>query len=88
MDAALNNSVRARIAQGFSNLPVEQRAVLHRCFYRGWTTHRTAAHLGMSDQAVKATLHDALRKLLIHSITGTDPQRLPRGGAWHGSHGL
>jgi RNA polymerase sigma-70 factor (ECF subfamily) len=51
---------------GLGALSVEQRAVLDRCFYRGWTTYRTAVDLGITDCAVKSTLHDALRVLLAY----------------------
>jgi RNA polymerase sigma-70 factor (ECF subfamily) len=58
-------SDRARIARAVSQLAAEQRAVLSRCFYRGWTTGRTAADLGIPDGVVKSRLHDALWSLYV-----------------------
>jgi DNA-directed RNA polymerase specialized sigma24 family protein len=62
-------SERTRIAEAVKQLPAEQRVVLRRCFYWGWTTGQAAANLGITDSAVKARLHDALRTLLAHTAT-------------------
>jgi DNA-directed RNA polymerase specialized sigma24 family protein len=53
-------SDRARIAYFVAQLSAEQRAVLSRCFFRGWTTNQAATDLGLADYAVKSALHDAL----------------------------
>ncbi len=54
----------AALAQAITQLSAEQRAVLQRCYRRGWTTHHTAADLGMTDNAVKSSLHDTLISLV------------------------
>jgi RNA polymerase sigma-70 factor (ECF subfamily) len=64
---------RARIAHFVAQLSVEQRAVLSRCFFRGWTTSQTATDLGLTDYTVKSTLHDALWTLLARSTTAGTP---------------
>jgi RNA polymerase sigma-70 factor (ECF subfamily) len=53
-----------------SQLSPDERAVVLRCFYWGWTTGQAAADLEISDSAVKSTLHDALQMLLTHGATG------------------
>ena len=52
------------LAQALTQLSAEQRAVLQRCYSRGWTTHHTAVDLGMTDSAVKSSLHDTLTYLV------------------------
>jgi RNA polymerase sigma-70 factor, ECF subfamily len=55
---------RTRTARSVSLLPDDQRAVVLRCFYWGWTTGCAARDLGITDATVKSRLHDALRLLL------------------------
>jgi RNA polymerase sigma-70 factor (ECF subfamily) len=45
-------------------LSAEQRAVLSRSYYLGWTVARIAEDLHIAEGTVKARLHDALRALL------------------------
>jgi RNA polymerase sigma-70 factor (ECF subfamily) len=53
-----------------SQLSPDERAVVLRCFYWGWTTGQAAADLEITDCAVKSRLHDALRMLLMYGATG------------------
>jgi DNA-directed RNA polymerase specialized sigma24 family protein len=62
-------SDRARITAAMKQLSVEQRIVLHRCFYWGRTTGQAAADLGITDSTVKSRLHDALHTLVAYSAT-------------------
>ncbi|MET0702742.1 MAG: sigma factor-like helix-turn-helix DNA-binding protein [Mycobacterium sp.] len=66
-------SDRARIAHFVAQLSAEQRAVLTRCFFRGWTTNQTATDLGMADYAVKSSLHDALWIMLARNANTGRP---------------
>jgi DNA-directed RNA polymerase specialized sigma24 family protein len=67
---------RAWIARAVSGLSAEHEAALHRCFYRGWTVDRTAAEFGITSDAVKSRLHDALW-LLRTEFTAVHPQFAP-----------
>jgi RNA polymerase sigma-70 factor, ECF subfamily len=54
---------RTVVAEAFARLPAEDRAVIRRAFYLGWTTAQISADLGIAEGAVKSRLHRALRAL-------------------------
>ena len=51
-------------AEAVAQLSAEQRAVLSRSYYLGWTVARIAEDLQIAEGTVKSRLHDALRALL------------------------
>ena len=51
------------VADAFAQLSAEERAVVRRAFYFGWTTAQISADLGIAEGAVKLQLHHALRAL-------------------------
>jgi RNA polymerase sigma-70 factor (ECF subfamily) len=53
------------IADAMRQLPSEQRAVIYRAHYQGWTTARIADDLKITEAAVKSRLHDGLRALRL-----------------------
>jgi RNA polymerase sigma-70 factor (ECF subfamily) len=57
---ALNRSL---VADAFARLSAEDRAVVRRAHYYGWTTAQIGADLGIAEGAVKSRLHHALRTL-------------------------
>ncbi|CAN5574426.1 hypothetical protein BH09ACT7_BH09ACT7_15690 [soil metagenome] len=67
---------RARIAHALSELSAAQRAVLDRSFCGHLTTSQSAADLGITDGAVKSTLHDALW-ILKAEFMGTRTRFVP-----------
>lgn len=60
LKAALDKTL---IADAFARLPAEQRAVLRRAHYHGWTTAQISADLGIAESTVRSRLHSALRNL-------------------------
>lgn len=54
---------RAAVAAALTQLPVEQRDLLRRAYYDGWSTQQIAADLEMAEVSVKTQLHYALRAL-------------------------
>jgi RNA polymerase sigma-70 factor, ECF subfamily len=53
------------IGDALAQLTPEQRAVVQRACFRGWTTAQIAADLGIADGTVKSRLHDAVRGLRL-----------------------
>ncbi|MBS4728828.1 sigma-70 family RNA polymerase sigma factor [Mycobacterium sp. SM1] len=62
VDAALD---RLLIADAMAQLSAEHRAVIDRCYYRGWTTAQVAADLQIPEGTVKSRLHYGLRALRL-----------------------
>lgn len=60
-----SRTARDRIVGALRTLSDEQRAVIHRAYFLHWTVERTAKDLQVTDAAVKSTLHQALRRLVI-----------------------
>ncbi|MBS4728826.1 sigma-70 family RNA polymerase sigma factor [Mycobacterium sp. SM1] len=54
---------RALVADAIAQLPAEDRAIVSRAYYHGWTTGQIGADLGIADDTVKSRLHYALRTL-------------------------
>src|ERR1700742_3451263 len=54
---------RTLIADAFARLSVEDRAIVRRAYYYGWTTAQIGADLGIAEGTVKSRLHHALRAL-------------------------
>jgi RNA polymerase sigma-70 factor, ECF subfamily len=54
---------RTLVADAFARLSAEDRAVVRRAFYYGWSTAQIAADLGIAEGTVKSRLHYALRTL-------------------------
>lgn len=54
---------RADVAAALTQLSVEQRALLRRAYYDGWSTQQIAADREMAEVSVKTQLHYALRAL-------------------------
>jgi RNA polymerase sigma-70 factor (ECF subfamily) len=54
---------RRLVIDALRRLSPEEREVIHRSHYSGWTTTQIAADLQVADSQVKGTLHDALRAL-------------------------
>jgi RNA polymerase sigma factor (sigma-70 family) len=52
-----------QLRYALAQLPAEDRAVLRHAFYEHRTTAQIAADLGISEEAVKSSLHGALRTL-------------------------
>jgi RNA polymerase sigma-70 factor (ECF subfamily) len=59
------NAARAQllIAVALGQLSAEQRALIGRSYYLGWTTAQIADDLHIGEWFVKSRLHDALREL-------------------------
>ena len=51
---------RLLIADAMAELSAEHRAVIELSYYRGWTTARIAADLGIAEGTMKSRLHDAV----------------------------
>lgn len=62
VDSALD---RMLIADAMAQLSNEHRAVIHRSYYRGWTTAQIADDLGIAEGTVKSRLHYAVRALRL-----------------------
>ncbi len=60
---------RLLLRDALAQLGSETRAAIRSAYYRGWTTGQVAARQHLSDGAVKSTLHDGLRSLLVHLRT-------------------
>ncbi|MGH3556753.1 MAG: sigma factor-like helix-turn-helix DNA-binding protein [Mycobacterium sp.] len=60
LNGALN---RALVGDALAQLSTEDRAVVGRSYYRGWSTAQIAADLGIAEETVKSRLHYALRDL-------------------------
>jgi RNA polymerase sigma-70 factor (ECF subfamily) len=54
---------RALVGEAMGQLSAEDRAVIARSYYRGWTTAQIAADIGVAEGTVKSRLHYALRSL-------------------------
>jgi RNA polymerase sigma-70 factor (ECF subfamily) len=54
---------RTLVAAAFARLSAEDRAMVRRAYYYGWTTAQIGADLGIAESAVKSRLHHALRGL-------------------------
>jgi RNA polymerase sigma-70 factor, ECF subfamily len=54
---------RTMVAGAFARLSAEDRALVRRAYYHGWTTAQIGADLGIAEGAVKSRLHYALRAL-------------------------
>jgi DNA-directed RNA polymerase specialized sigma24 family protein len=54
---------RTLVAAAFARLSAEDRAMVRRAYYHGWTTAQIGADLGIAEGAVKLRLHHALRAL-------------------------
>jgi RNA polymerase sigma-70 factor (ECF subfamily) len=57
---------RRLIIEALRRLSAEERAVIRRSHYSGWTTTQIADDLQVADSLVKETLHNALRALEFH----------------------
>jgi len=62
VDAALD---RMLIGDALAQLSADHRAVIRRCYYRGWTTAQIADDLQIPEGTVKSRLHYALRALRL-----------------------
>jgi RNA polymerase sigma-70 factor (ECF subfamily) len=51
------------VADALARLSVQERALVRRAFYYGWSTAQISADLGMAEGTVKEGLHHALRAL-------------------------
>jgi AcrR family transcriptional regulator len=60
-----SSPMTSRIAEALARLTPEQRAVVQRACFQGWTTAQIAADLGIADGTVKSRLHHALRVLRL-----------------------
>ncbi|MDT5246143.1 MAG: polymerase sigma-70 factor, subfamily [Mycobacterium sp.] len=56
---------RLLLGDALAQLPADDRAVVHRAYYRGCTTAQIAADLHIAEGTVKSRLHDALRELRL-----------------------
>jgi RNA polymerase sigma-70 factor, ECF subfamily len=56
---------RLRIADALAQLSAEQRAVMRRSYYLGWTTAQIADDLQIAESTVKSRLHFAMRALRL-----------------------
>lgn len=56
---------RMLIADAMVQLSTEHRAVIHRAYYRGWSTAQIAADLDIAEGTVKSRLHYAIRALRL-----------------------
>jgi RNA polymerase sigma-70 factor (ECF subfamily) len=54
---------RTLVAAAFARLSAEDRAMVRRAYYNGWTTAQIGADLGIAEGAVKSRLHHGLRAL-------------------------
>lgn len=54
---------RTRVTDAVSQLPPDNRELLRRAYYDGWTTGQIAAERGIAEASVKAELHYTLRTL-------------------------
>jgi RNA polymerase sigma-70 factor, ECF subfamily len=54
---------RTMVAGAFARLSAEDRALVRRAYYHGWTTAQIGADFGIAEGAVKSRLHYALRVL-------------------------
>jgi RNA polymerase sigma-70 factor, ECF subfamily len=60
---AIPETNRTLVAQAFGRLTAEDRALVRRAYYHGWTTEQIGADLGVAEGTVKSRLHHALRAL-------------------------
>lgn len=56
---------RMLIADAMAQLSPEHREVIHRSYYKGWTTAQIAADLGIAEGTVKSRLHYAVRAMRL-----------------------
>ena len=56
---------RLLIADAITQLSPERRAVIDRCYYRGWTIAQMAADLQIAEGTVKSRQHYAVRALRL-----------------------
>jgi RNA polymerase sigma-70 factor (ECF subfamily) len=56
---------RLLIADAMAQLSAEHRAVIHRSYYKGWTTAQIAADLEIAEGTVKSRLHYAIRAMRL-----------------------
>lgn len=54
---------RTMVTDALARLSSENRTLLHRAYYYGWSTGQIAANLGIAEGSVKTQLHYALRTL-------------------------
>jgi RNA polymerase sigma-70 factor, ECF subfamily len=54
---------RTLVADAFAGLSAEDRAIVRRAFYYGWSTAQISADLRIAEGTVKSRLHYALRAL-------------------------
>ncbi|OBH18480.1 hypothetical protein EHH44_14075 [Mycolicibacter terrae] len=54
---------RTLVTDAMAQLSSDNRVLLQRAYYHGWTTGQIAADLGIAEASVKAQLHYALRTL-------------------------
>ena len=60
----LNSALdRTLVADAFARLSAEDRAVVRRAYFYGWSTAQISADLRIADDTVKSRLHYALRNL-------------------------
>ena len=60
---AIPETNRTLVAEAFGRLSAEDRALVRRAYYHGWTTAQIGADLGVAEGTVKSRLHHALRAL-------------------------
>jgi DNA-directed RNA polymerase specialized sigma24 family protein len=58
-----HDSVRTLVTDAVAQLSADNRGLLGRAYYHGWTTGQIAADLGIAEASVKTQLHYALRTL-------------------------
>jgi RNA polymerase sigma-70 factor, ECF subfamily len=52
------------VADALARLSAQERALVRRAYYYGWSTAQISADLGMAEGTVKEGLHHALRALM------------------------
>jgi RNA polymerase sigma-70 factor, ECF subfamily len=67
---------RSLIGDALARLSPQQRAVVRRSYYLGWTTAQIAEDLRIADDTVKSRLHHTMRALRLTlqgmGVTGFD----------------
>ncbi|MEB3032592.1 sigma factor-like helix-turn-helix DNA-binding protein [Mycolicibacter sp. MYC340] len=61
--SATQHEARPLVVDALAQLSSDNRVLLGRAFFHGWTTGQIAADLGIAEASVKAQLHYALRTL-------------------------
>jgi DNA-directed RNA polymerase specialized sigma24 family protein len=57
-------AARPRVTGAIAHLTRDERVILVRAVYWGWSVQRIADQFGLSEEIVKLRLHDAARSLL------------------------